>query len=130
MIGNPGALDTNQAINILNGTDGTGRWAVSLWEVCLPVTVVGESLFGAINSNRIEENLAAVENLVVRSRVLPTDAMTTRAYGQIRARLKKKGTPIPENDVWIAAVCVQHAIPLATSDAHFSYIDELAVISR
>lgn len=44
-----------------------------------------------------------------------------------RISLKKKGRPIPENDIWIAATCLEHRIPLVTSDSHFNWIEDLMV---
>ena len=50
-------------------------------------------------------------------------------YGQIKNALKMKGRPLPENDVWIAAIARQHKLPLVTQDAHFSHIDNLHIES-
>lgn len=57
-------------------------------------------------------------------------ATTASVYAQIRMQLKQKGKPIPENDLWIAALCVEHGIPLATEDTHFSEVDGLIVEKR
>jgi len=48
----------------------------------------------------------------------------------IRLQLRRRGRPIPENDVWIAALCVEHKMPLATSDEHFLEVDALQLIRR
>jgi len=45
----------------------------------------------------------------------------------VRDRLRLKGRPIPENDIWIAAVALQHGLPLATRDDHFNEVDGLRV---
>jgi tRNA(fMet)-specific endonuclease VapC len=55
---------------------------------------------------------------------------TAEIYARIRLQLKRKGKPIPENDIWIAAICVEHDVPLATSDGHFLEIDALKVVAR
>lgn len=103
---------------------------LGLGRVCLPVTVIGELRYGALNSQRTAENLAAVEAFVDRCRVLPADATTAKLYGEARVRLKRAGTLIPENDVWIAAICIQNDVALATNDAHFAHVEGLAVIGR
>ncbi|MEE9295495.1 MAG: PIN domain-containing protein [Phycisphaerae bacterium] len=58
------------------------------------------------------------------------DVTTADVYAGVRLRLKHAGKPIPENDVWIAALCVQHGVPPATSDEHFAHVDALEVVKR
>jgi len=53
---------------------------------------------------------------------------TANHYSAIRLELKKKGRPIPENDLWIASICIEHNLPLVTGDAHFDNINGLEVI--
>lgn len=130
MSGSRVALDTNQAIAVLNNTDDAGQWIQSFTEVYLPVPVVGELRFGALNSRRSVENLQRIERLVNRCQVLEVKALTAEVYARIRLALKRKGKPIPENDLWIAALCVEHNMPLATSDEHFTAIEELQLIVR
>src|SRR5262249_491531 len=74
---------------------------------------------------RAKANLEAVQKLQERCRVLPVDEATAAIYADVRVALKALGRPIPENDVWIAAVCVQHSIPLATRDTHFESVKRL-----
>lgn len=50
-----------------------------------------------------------------------------RHYAQIRWSLKQRGKPIPENDLWIAAACIQHSLPLLSRDAHFKLVPGLTV---
>lgn len=69
------------------------------------VPVIGERRYGALNSQRAEGNVARVEKLVVRCRVLEATNTTTVAYARLRLDLKRRGKPIPENDLWIAALC-------------------------
>jgi len=118
------ALDTSVAIDLL-----AGKAAAVLpghpTEILLPVPVVGELRYGALNSRRAAANLAEVERLVSRCRVLDVTPATAAVYARLRIRLKEKGTPIPENDLWIAALCVEHQVRLVTLDAHFDAVDEL-----
>lgn len=130
MSGDSVALDTNQAIAVLNNADDAAAWITGFRAIYLPVPVVGELLFGALNSRRPEENRVIVERLVKRCQSLSPTLSTAGTYAQVRCELKRRGRPIPENDVWIAAICIEHRVPLATSDAHFSDIDELDLISR
>ena len=57
--------------------------------------------------------------------VLGCDAHTARHYGQIKDDLRRKGQPIPENDIWIAAIALRHGLTLVTRDVHLSKIDAL-----
>ncbi len=59
--------------------------------------------------------------------LLPLTAETARHYARLRAGLTRAGTPIPENDLWIAAVATEHGWPLATRDGHFARVQGLDV---
>jgi tRNA(fMet)-specific endonuclease VapC len=122
--GNSVALDTSVAIAVLAGQAGS-LLSQSVEQFLLPVPVIGELRYGALNSRRSAENLAEVERLVSRCRILDITAPTATVYAQLRLRLKEKGKPIPENDLWIAALCVEHQTPLVTLDGHFDEIEEL-----
>ena len=124
------ALDTNEAIAVLNNTGDAGQWIAAFPVVYLPVPVVGELRFGALHSRRAHENRQRVEALVAGCRVLDVNVATAEVYAAVRFRLKQAGKPIPENDVWIAALCVQHGLPLATSDEHFGHVDGLELVGR
>lgn len=125
MTGNVLALDTNIAIALLTGDPAVAARVRQAGVLVLPVIVLGELRFGALNSTKPAENLAPVDRLAAECQVLPIDARTAAFYADVRAALKKRGRPIPENDVWIAALCVQHTIPLATRDAHFGEVAAL-----
>jgi len=122
------ALDTNCAIAVLAGTGAAITTIGSFGEPCLPVPVLGELRYGALNSERSATNLAAVEAMAGRCRILTADRRTAEIYAEVRLALKQRGRPIPENDVWIAALCVQHDATLATADAHFASVPGLRVI--
>jgi tRNA(fMet)-specific endonuclease VapC len=89
--------------------------------------VIGELHFGALNSQRPRENLQRIRKLVDRCTPLSIHPKTAQAYARIRLQLKRKGKPIPENDLWIAASCLSENLPLATEDAHFLEVDDLVV---
>lgn len=124
------ALDTNEAIAVLNNTDDAGQWITTFSTVYLPVPVVGELRFGALNSQRTNDNRERVEALVAKCEILDANVVTSEVYADVRFRLKKAGKPIPENDVWIAALCIQNGLPLATSDEHFANVIGLEITRR
>lgn len=122
------ALDTNQAIALLNSRADLDHWLNSYSEIWLPIIVMGELCFGAEKSSRREDNLSRIEDLCRICRLAPVDEEVARTYAQIRSRLRSEGTPIPENDVWIAAVCVANGFTLATSDKHFDFVTNLKIL--
>lgn len=124
MSGNSVALDTSVAIAVLAAQAGA-LLSQSSEEFLLPVPVIGELRYGALNSRRSADNLAEVERLVDRCRVLDLTVATAAVDARLRLGLKEKGKPIPENDLWIAALCVEHQIPLVTLDGHFDAVDGL-----
>lgn len=119
------ALDTDIAIKFLNGDTAIDIFLSNYSEIYLPVIVVGELIYGALNSTHAEQNLDRHKRLIHRSRILEISESTANTYAKTRMGLKKKGKPIPENDLWIAAVCIEHKIPLLSNDAHFKEIDNL-----
>jgi tRNA(fMet)-specific endonuclease VapC len=98
------ALDTSVESDVLAGQAGS-LLSQSPEEFLLPVPVIGELRYGALNSRRSAENLAEVERLASRCRVLDITSATAAVYARLRLQLKEKGKPIPENDLWIAALC-------------------------
>ena len=127
MSGNNVALDTNQAIAILNDDVAAVTFYSAFDQLVLPVTVIGELRYGATNSKRADANLKKIDELVARCTVIDTTLITAITYAKLRFALKQIGHPVPENDLWIAAVCVQHALPLATRDHHFNAIQGLVL---
>ncbi|MCB0597628.1 MAG: type II toxin-antitoxin system VapC family toxin [Lewinellaceae bacterium] len=122
------ALDTNAAIDLLNGKSEVTELLKGFDLIFLPVTVVGELLFGAKNSSRKKENLLNFRNFIESCEVLDTNGLIAEEYSDIRMNLKEKGRPIPENDIWIAAICRSNSIPIITRDKHFKLIENLEVL--
>jgi tRNA(fMet)-specific endonuclease VapC len=123
------ALDTNAAIALLNNQSGIFSLLGSYDIICLPVTVCGELIYGAKNSKLSAKNEKRYLAFIESCELLDINLVTAETYGSLRLELKKKGRPIPENDIWIAAVCVVNEIPLCTFDKHFQSIKRLKIIS-
>lgn len=121
------ALDTNAAIDILNGVQPTVNRILDYTVVYLPSITCGELLFGAENSFKKEENKKRILDLINLSTILNVNLLVSELYAQIRKQLKDLGKPIPENDIWIAATCLAYDVPLATHDVHFQYIPTLKI---
>ena len=97
-------------------------------EVLIPFIVIGELFFGAYNSARASENLERVESFCRDNTIMSYSNEIAREYGKIKAELKVKGQPIPENDIWIGAVARFYNISLVTRDDHFSNISNLSIL--
>jgi tRNA(fMet)-specific endonuclease VapC len=91
--------------------------------VFVPVVALGELYYGARKSGRVEQNLERIDEFAAAVRLLDCNQATAQRYGEIKKGLRAKGRPIPENDIWIGAVGMQHDLTVATrDDAHFSQI--------
>jgi tRNA(fMet)-specific endonuclease VapC len=121
-------LDTTAAVAVLQSDPAVAAVLTAAAHVVLPVTVIGEVFYGAYHSGRPAENIAQVEAFASANTVLECNQDTARQYGRIRQQLRAKGKPIPENDIWIAAVALQHGLPVITRDAHFVEVDGLTVM--
>src|SRR5713101_7853419 len=96
-------LDTNIVIALLQGDDALLAFLDRAPEVFIPAVVLGELFFGAAKSGRPSENTAKVERFAAGRSILSCDLHVAREYGRLRQRLREKGRPLPENDIWIAA---------------------------
>ncbi len=118
-------LDTNALSALANGESSAIEIVARAERLAVPVIVLGEYWMGIAQSrhraayeNWLREWISAVD-------VLEIDDETTRSYAAIGLNLKKKGEPIPANDLWIAALCRQHSLPLLSRDKHFDLVTGL-----
>ncbi|MCG9885252.1 MAG: type II toxin-antitoxin system VapC family toxin [Cyanobacteria bacterium] len=120
-------LDTNIVIALNKSDLSVAKNIQSAEFVALSITVAGELLYGARRSARRDQNLQQVESLLQSITVLNCDLETARQYARIKEALQRKGRPIPENDIWIAALASQHGLTVATRDSDFSAIPDLEI---
>jgi len=121
-------LDTNILIALFASDESVKARLAEAEEVFVPSIAAGELFYGARKSTRIQENLQRVEDLVAETPVLACGLATARLYGAVKNILRLKGHPIPENDLWIAAIALEHNLTLATRDSHFAEIADLQVV--
>ena len=129
MTGNRFALDTNIVSAWLKGETPIADLIDGAESVFLPIIVVGELYYGAAFSSQVAKNTTDIKRITSRYPVLSLDEDTTMVYGSIKTGLRKKGKPIPENDIWIAAIVIQNDLTLVSRDGHFKEIDELSLVS-
>ena len=121
-------LDANTAIYFIKNFPKVrhqfGRHALNF----LPFVTAAELLFGAKASHRREENLRTYTEFISRLEIIYPDKRTLEIYSELRAQLKRKGRPIPLNDVWQAAIALQYDGIHVTSDEHFSVVSGLKTV--
>jgi tRNA(fMet)-specific endonuclease VapC len=124
------ALDTNAYRQAADGEPRAVEFLRRADEVLVPFVVLGELRAGFAAGTAGRKNEAKLTEFLdsPRVRVLLADEQTTRSYASIFAQLRRQGTPIPTNDLWIAALAVQHDLPLLTSDRHFANLPQLLIL--
>ncbi|MDD5675002.1 MAG: type II toxin-antitoxin system VapC family toxin [Chitinivibrionales bacterium] len=122
-------LDTNIAIDILNGDLKLLKLVDDYEAIVLPIVVIGELRYGAYRSSKQSENLEKIDALAKHCEIVDVGPSVATIYGSLRALLMSAGTPIPENDIWIAACCLSIYAPLITNDKHFKQIPRLKTFS-
>ena len=118
-------LDTN-ALSAAAEHDPSALEVVSRAEcLAVPVIVLGEYRLGIAQSRHRTSYENWLQEWISSVTVLDIDDETTRSYAVIGLELKRKGKPIPTNDLWIAALCHQHSLPLLSRDRHFDLVPGL-----
>ena len=122
-------IDTNVYSGLLRGDDRAVRALRAAHEVHLPLVVLAELLAGFAVGTRTGKNREELARFMASPRVhlLLPDAKTAHHYADMYAALRVQGTPIPTNDLWIAALARQHRMPLFSFDDHFGVVPGLAL---
>ncbi len=125
------AIDTNRYRDFVDGVPEAVTMFRAAPRICLPLIVVAELRAGFAVGSRGDQNHAVFERFLHRPRVevlMPT-METTRHYANLYRQLRSAGTPIPTNDLWIAALVVQHDLTLFSRDAHFDALPQIPQIA-
>ena len=118
-------LDTNIIIRLFTGDSAIQKKMLNGDNLFLPSPAIGELYYGAQKSGKVAENLHRTNTFVENHILLSCDLETAQWYGIIKNQLRRKGRPIPNNDIWIAAIAMQHDLILVTRDAHFDEVESL-----
>lgn len=121
-------LDTSVIIDAFRGNDLIRRQLESAGVLYLPSIVVGELHRGLYKSQKANEGRAKIARLQSVSIGLNIDAHTGEYFARVDSALAQKGRPIPDNDVWIAALALQHGLRLFCKDNHFKEVDGLKLL--
>jgi tRNA(fMet)-specific endonuclease VapC len=120
-------LDTNAYVRFLRGDEKVMAYLAHADIIYMSVFVLGELYAGFRAGGKESENRQILERFLLKSTVTTLEAMieTADVFGLIMASLRKSGKPIPINDVWIAAHCLETGSILVTNDNHFAVIPGL-----
>jgi tRNA(fMet)-specific endonuclease VapC len=121
------ALDTNRYVDFCRGDESIAEAIRAAREIVLPFVALAELRAGFACGTRAQRNASVLVRFLGRPRVrtLFADDGTTRQYANLFRQLRQQGTPIPVNDLWIAALCVQHDLILASRDIHFDHLPQI-----
>ncbi len=121
------ALDTNRYVDFCKGVPEAVKAVQAAERVFLPLVVVGELRAGFLAGTRAKENEATLARFLNSSRVqvLFPDEQTTHHYARLFLQLRQRGTPIPTNDLWVAALVTQHDLVLCARDQHFDQLPQI-----
>jgi predicted nucleic acid-binding protein len=118
-------LDTNALSAFVDGHPGVGAALRLANRAALPVVVLGEFRYGIAESRHRAAYEAWLAENLPHFEILDVTDETAVAYAALRATLRQLGRPIPGNDVWIAALALQHRLPVLTRDLHFDAVPGL-----
>jgi predicted nucleic acid-binding protein len=116
-------LDTNALSAAADHQPGAVELISRAALIAVPVIVLGEYRLGIAQSRRKAVYEGWLREWIAAVNVLDVDESTTQHYAAIGLELKAKGKPIPANDLWIAALCRHHKLPLLSRDRHFDVVD-------
>lgn len=122
-------LDTNAYVAFKQGRGEVLAILQNADMIGLNSVVLGELISGFVIGTKSQKNSEELNEFLNNSRVttFPIDETTATFYARVYATLRKKGKPIPTNDLWIAATALQHGFKLCSFDAHFKAIDNLLI---
>lgn len=118
-------LDTNALSAFVDGDTGIGDVLRRQAQVAIPVIVLGEFRYGIAESRHRAAYEAWLESQLIHFDILAVTDETTFAYAAVRVALGKLGRPIPANDAWIAALALQHRLPILSRDQHFDAVPDI-----
>lgn len=118
-------LDTNALSAFVAGDAGVGEALRREARAAIPVIVLGEFRYGIAESRHCAAYERWLETHLPQFDVLTVTDDTAAAYAALRVTLRRSGRPIPANDAWIAALALQHRLPVLSRDRHFDVVPDL-----
>ena len=124
------ALDTNRYVDFCRGDTEALERMREADRIYIPFVTLAELRAGFLCGTKSRQNEAVLTRFLnsSRVRVLYADEQTTHHYGRLFLQLRQQATPIPTNDLWIAALVIQHDLVLFSRDQHFEVLPQIARI--
>ena len=124
------AFDTNRYIDFCRGEESAVQVVQLAYEILMPFITLAELRAGFACGTKAKQNAGILTRFLnkPRVRVVYSDDTTTHHYANLFRQLRQQGTPIPSNDLWIASLCVQHDLLLASRDDHFRHLAQIPCI--
>ncbi len=124
------ALDTNRYTDLCQGDLEVAHILENAAEVFMPFAVVAELRAGFAIGSLGRENDQVLQRFLWKPgvEVLYPDDTTTSTYARLYRQLRRQGTPIPINDLWIAALVVEHHLALCSRDRHFDHLPQIEIV--
>ena len=121
------AVDTNRYVDLCRGEEATVALLESAEAVLIPFVVLGELRAGFAHGRRPVDNERTLRRFLSKPGVdvVFADDQTTHHYAAVFRQLRRQGTPIPTNDMWLAAIVLQHNLVLHARDRHFEHLPQL-----
>lgn len=119
------ALDSNAVIAYFQDDENIAAWIEASDALFFPVIVVGELEYDALHSSRPKKNLKRLMSFLEQGSIADVTVDTAGKYAEVRQALAIRGKPIPEADLWIAAICLENGLPLLSDDTHFRLVPGL-----
>ena len=119
-------LDTNALSAFVDGDPSVGEILRHQSRASIPVIVLGEFRYGIALSRHRAAYEQWLESHLGNFEVLMVNEETAHSYAALRVALKQKGQPIPANDAWIAALAMQHRLPVLSRDQHFDAVPHIS----
>jgi tRNA(fMet)-specific endonuclease VapC len=124
------ALDTNRYVDFCRDVNGVAETLETAEAIYLPFPVLAELRAGFAVGSHGPENERTLRLFLMQTgvSVLFADEQTTHQYASVFRQLRSQGTPIPTNDIWIAALVLQHDLALYARDRHFDHLPQLVMV--
>ena len=123
-------IDTNKYSDFAKNDPETVERFCAAEQLLVPFVVIAELKAGFKCGKLVAKNEEVLARFLANDKVTPLypDGRTVGIYAELFATLRRQGTPVPTNDLWIAALAVQHHLPLYTRDEHFRHFPHIVLI--
>ena len=121
-------FDTNIIIDIFLGDSILKAKIKSIKNPIISSVTVGELYYGAYNSNKPLKHIKQIDDFLSICQVVAVEKGTAKIYGEIKTQLRKNGTPIPENDIWLSATAIEKGMILISRDKHLKLVENLELL--